>query len=352
MSDCCAADGKGTVGEFKSCGKCGIPTFSMACPCYHWGNCAILPCKCDGGECEFLDCTKDLTCNGCQPSNPWDIEEKAFDKAHVYFSDAHLVTTEGKVYPTNAKFILEFGTWKWSSEGHGAKCERGSWKGMQQVAFADSSDSIKHNNLVVKVQEDTILAKTIGEGEISLVSLLTGGFHHEMTIEMPIAVGEGKNRKPTAKFVITCFLQSEHMKPQKRTAQAGTRVSITGRQKRSSILYKQNPEEIKDKLTADHFVEIKERNITVDEEKELIADSLTNEDILVGYQIELFSKSTRKSKGIWVICGIKTYRLSSTSYELKNREGVSRWDIIQKEVNGKTEVSGKPVTIKRKVAVF
>jgi len=352
MCDCCAGEGKGTVGSFESCGKCGIPTFSMACPCYHWGNCAILPCKCEGGECELLDCTKDLTCNGCQSQNPWDIEEIDFEKAHVYFSDAKLKTVKGDIHPTNAKFTLEFDTWKWSSEGHGLKCKQGTWVGMQQIAFADSSDHIRHNNLVVKVHEDTMLAKTIGEGEISLVSLLTGGFHHEMTIKMPLAIGEGKNRKPTAQFEITCFLQSEHMKPLKRNAPAGQRVSVTGRQKRSSILYKQSPEEIQDKLTADHFELIKERNLSTEEEKELIADSLVNEDILVGYQIELLSKSTNKSKGIWVICGIKTYRFSATQYELKNRQGDSRWDVIQKEVKGKTEVSGKPIKILRKVASF
>jgi len=113
MSDCCAGEGKGTVGSFKSCGKCGIPTFSLSCPCYHWGNCSILPCKCANGECELLDCTKDLTCNGCESTDPWDHPEIDFEKAHVYFTNAKLKTLDGSSKPMNAKFVLQFGSWKW-----------------------------------------------------------------------------------------------------------------------------------------------------------------------------------------------------------------------------------------------
>lgn len=352
MSDCCAGEGKGTVGSFQSCGKCGIPTFSMACPCYHWGNCGILPCKCEGGECELMDCTKDLTCNGCESINPWDHPEIDFNAAHVYFTGAKLKSLDGSIKPVDAKFALEFGSWKFSSEGHGIKCERGEWKGIQQAAFLESSKNIKHNNLIVKVMENTVLGRNIGEGEISLVSLLRAGYHHELTLEMAVGAHVNGIRKPSAKFEITCMLQSEHMKPAKRTGQSGQRVSVTGRAKRSSILYQEVPQEISDKLTDEHFNVDPSKNISTNEQKQVIADSVIDEDILVGYQVELKSKSTGKSKGIWVIVGVKKYRFSNTSYEMKNKNGDVRWDPIEKEVKGKIEAQGKPVKLLRKVVAF
>jgi hypothetical protein len=51
--------------------------------------------------------------------------------------------------------------------------------------------------------------------------------------------------------------------------------------------------------------------------------------------MELFSKSKGSSKGIWVICGIKKFRFSSTSYLLKNKDGVERWNVIEKGSAGK-----------------
>lgn len=354
MSDCCAGEGKGTVGSFKSCGKCGIPTFSMSCPCYHWGNCSVLPCKCANGECELLDCTKDLTCNGCQYIDPFDHPEIDFEKAHVYFTNAKLKTIDGRSKAMNAKFTLEFREWKWSSEGHGIACEKGAWKGMQEVAFMQSSKAIQQNNLKVKVMEDNMLSKTIGEGEISLVSLLRSGYHHELVLEMALGTTDQKDgiRKPTAKFEISCMLKSEHMLPAVKTGQTGKRVSVTGRAKRSSILYQEVPEEVSTKLTKEHFVQDESHNISVEEQQQVIANSLIEEDILVGYQIELLSKSTGKSKGIWVIVGVKKFRFSSTSYELRNERGDVRWDSIQKEVKGKIEVAGKPVKLLRKVVAF
>merc|ERR1711916_214989 len=178
------------------------------------------------------------------------------------------------------------------------------WKGMQQDAFMESSKNIRHNNLIVKVMEDNMLSKTIGEGEISIVSLLKSGYHHELTLEMAL-----------------CMLQSEHMLPAARTGQTGRRVSTTGRTKRSSILYQEVPEEIKDKLTAEHFKRDQGLEINDQEREQIMADSLIDEDLLVGYQIELLSKSTGKSKGIWVIVGVRKYRFSSTSYEMKNQNG-------------------------------
>lgn len=354
MSDCCAGEGRGTVGSFHSCGKCGIPTFSLSCPCYHWGNCALLPCKCANGECELLDCTKDLTCNGCQSIDPFYHPEIEFDKAHVYFTNARIKKIDGAPNPVNAKFTLEFGPWKWSSEGHGIQCEKGAWKGMQQVAFLQSSNNIRHNNLRVKVMEDTLLAKTIGEGEVSIVSILRSGYHHELTIEMALGqlTSDGV-RRPTAKFEITCMLQSEHMIPAVKTGQTGRRVSTTGRTKRSSILYQEVPQEISDKLTPEHFVRDNEKNLSKEEGAQILANSILNEDLIVGYQIELFSKSTQKSKGIWVIVGVKKYRFASTSYELKNANGDVRWDNIEKKVNDtKVEVNGKPVVLLRQVVSF
>lgn len=353
LSDCCAGEGKGTVGSFKSCGKCGIPTFSLACPCYHWGNCAILPCKCANGECEFMDCTKDLTCNGCESIDPYHHPEIEFDKAHVYFTNAKLKTLDGSTKPISAKFTLEFGHWKWSSEGHGIQCERGTWKGMQQVAFLQSSEKIKHNNLHVKVMEDTLLARTIGEGEISLVSILKSGYHHELILEMALGlIANDGIRKPSAMFEITCMLQSEHMTPAVKTGQTGRRVSTTGRTKRSSILYQDVPAEVTDRLTPEHFARDNTKNLTDKEGEKVLADSVLDEDLIVGYQIELLSKSTGKSKGIWVIVGVKKYRFSSTSYELKNASGDARWDNIEKKVNGKVEVNGKPIKLLRKVVAF
>ena len=170
-----------------------------------------------------------------------------------------------------------------------------------------------------------MLSKTIGEGEISLVSLLRSGYHHELVLEMALGTIDQKDgiRKPTAKFEISCMLKSEHMLPAVKTGQTGKRVSVTGRAKRSSILYQEVPEEVSTKLTKEHFVQDASHNISVEEQQQVIANSLIEEDILVGYQIELLSKSTGKSKGIWVIVGVKKFRFSSTSYELRNEQNDS-----------------------------
>ena len=76
---------------------------------------------------------------------------------------------------------------------------------------------------------------------------------------------------------------------------------------------------------------------------------------IVGYQIELKSRSTTKSKGIWVIAGVKKFRFSTPSYLLKNKEGLQRWDALQKPLIGRQDggvTSGRPFDLRRKVATF
>ena len=69
LCDCCAGVAKGTAPKCLSTGKCGLPTFSFACPVAHWGDCGG-PCKCDDGHCQVFPCLTDLTCNGCEEGIP------------------------------------------------------------------------------------------------------------------------------------------------------------------------------------------------------------------------------------------------------------------------------------------
>lgn len=121
----------------------------------------------------------------------------------------------------------------------------------------------------------------------------------------------------------------------------------------SSLFYDIQPERCA--LTPEMFKEIPEQNIAPAEAKKLKFDSVRDIEKIVGYQIELRSRSTNKSKGIWVIAGVKKFRFTTPSYLLKNKEGAQRWDSLQKPLIGREDgavTSGRPFDLKRKVATF
>lgn len=139
------------------------------------------------------------------------------------------------------------------------------------------------------------------------------------------------------------------MKPKPVTQQ---RLSVASRVKRESILYESTPDTIKQGLPKDAFELIPSKNLSQPEIDALIQLSMNDDHVLVGYLIELFSKSTGKSKGLFVVMGVKKFRFSATSYLLKNKEQVERWTVLHKEVNKNVLVNGKPVKVLRKVATF
>ena len=80
--------------------------------------------------------------------------------------------------------------------------------------------------------------------------------------------------------------------------------------------------------TKDMFKEQLDYHISKADEQALIFQSATNNEILVGYQIELFSRSTRASKGIWVIAGVRKMKLFNPEYLLKNIEDSKRYHCL------------------------
>jgi hypothetical protein len=100
-------------------------------------------------------------------------------------------------------------------------------------------------------------------------------------------------------------------------------------------------------LKPEHFDVKPEFELGAAEKKSIVQRSIDNEDLLVGYQIELYSSSTKLPKGIWVIMGTKRFRFSSTQYLLRNKVGEEKWRVLEKE-----GVAGKPFVLKRRVAKF
>lgn len=364
-SDCCAGQGKGTSPNCSSCGKCGVPTPSCACPCAGCGDCGG-PCKCEAGHCHFLNCLSDLTCNGCQVEELWQGPVK-FDKAYIHFNEARLFDKNGKpdsFAKRDLFFTLDFGgdsskanspaSFKWDSHVHGIAFNNGLWGTLKDVAFLESSESLTHGNLVIKVMERKNHFghnEIVAEGEISLCSLLQAGFHHQVHIGLPLLPPNAKRgATPEMKFEIGMTLQSAEMSPNPSKAQQ--RASISGRVKRSSILREREPDTIPRVLAAEHFAVIESQHLAKVDAENLIEQSLIDEDILVGFQIELLSRSNGKSKGTWVIIGIKQVRFLNTTYLLRNQEGAERWIVISKIVQGKEKVSGKPIILRRRVAQF
>lgn len=345
----CAGENKGTAGSCKSCGKCGIPTCSMSCPCAHWGNCGVLPMKCKDGECELADCVKDVTCNGCEGvRNPFEPIE--FEKAHVYINRATITTLDGRPFEKETKLSIKFGEFEYDSHHFGTKASNGDYK-LGNVAFLNSSKNLAMNNIKVKVSEGGLIGGVIGEGEISLYSLLMAGFHNEIALTMYPGKMENGKEKPQCCVTLKMMLASDQHKPNPQRKAA--RASVVGRQKAAGFFYSELPTEIKGEINSDMFKDEPLRNITEAEERRIMEESITNEDVLVGYQCELVSKSTGATKGLWVIVGIKRVRFASTSYELKNLKGESRWDHIEKkDSRDSVKVSGKPIRLKRKVMEF
>lgn len=323
----------------------------MNCPCAHCGNCGVLPCACKNGTtCHFLDFLGDLT--AC-----FDSVESAvgipisFEKAHTYFTVAKLKDLKGTADSYKGKdidFTLEFGTWKYKS----ADNKGGLWN-LKEVGFLDSSESLHKTNLKIKVFETHTFthSELIGEGEVSIFSLLQAGFHKEVTLALPLGKVDAKGvAQPSCLFEITTILKSHKAIPvaQASTPVAQQRASVGGRIKRESILYESTPDELTLKLKKEHFDIITEKHLKKEEIDQIITASIEDVDLLVGYQVELMSKSTGKSKGTWVIAGVKKFRFSATSYLLRNLAGEERWTVLQKN----NVVNGKPVVLRRKVASF
>jgi hypothetical protein len=79
--------------------------------------------------------------------------------------------------------------------------------------------------------------------------------------------------------------------------------------------------------------------------KSIVTQSIEDEDLLVGYQVVLLSKSTGKPKGLYVILGVQKFRFSATQYLLRSQGGEDKWAVLQKN----NVVKGKQFLLKRKV---
>ena len=298
----CAGEGRGTAGSCQSCGKCGIPTLSMACPCSQWGNCGVLPMKCQDGECELVDCCKDLTFNGCE-SFPDPFAPIFFEKAHIYFTRAVVKDMTGNPFAKEARLELEFGNFKWDSHAVGFKGIKGDFKALPSVGFMESSRNLELNNLKVKVYESGGFSNTvIGEGEISMYALLQAGYHNEITLNLAL----GKNdvsgvRRPTLQVSVSMLIKSEKMVP-KQSRNTGVRASVAGRHaKQAGFFYESKPENIQKTLTKDMFEAKPSENMSSEDAMKIMASSIDDDDVLVGYQVELISKTSGQSKGLWCV---------------------------------------------------
>lgn len=112
------------------------------------------------------------------------------------------------------------------------------------------------------------------------------------------------------------------------------------REKRSSLLMAVEPHVIRGALSPEHFVNDSSKDLNSVESENIIKNSQQNEDLIVGYQITLAS-----SKKVWVIIGLKRFRLCSTEYLLRNKTGEDKWCKLKRGNS-----SGKTFTLKRKVA--
>jgi hypothetical protein len=220
------------------------------------------------------------------------------------------------------------------------------WIFIEKNFFEGSSMKMKDSVVKVCLFEKHLLGESLlGEGETSIVDLLKAGYNSPVTI--PIALRKVKNDESgipvyhlMAKILISMYLREDHHSP------TPTGSGISGRKKRESILYELAPDACV--LKAEHFLEEKALHISDTEARAVLFESIENIDRIVGYQIELFSRSTGNSKGVWVIAGVKKFRFSDLNYLLKNQSGLEKWVVLQKAAGG----SGKPFTLRRKVASF
>ena len=260
------------------CGKCGIPTCSMACPCHSCGNCGVLPCACKQGACHFMDCLGNI--GGC-----WESMEStvgipiSFEKAHIYFNSAKLIDLPNKKDTFKNKeleFTIEFLDFQYKSK----QTKTGEWI-LGDVAFLKSSTDLHKSNLRIKVFEiHSLTVNLIAEGEISLFALLQAGYHHEIGMIMPLGKTDPKTGlSAVGQLEVKMVLKSEHTTPASGTQETSTR------KKRESILYESNPETLHASLNETHFTEDKSLNLSKDEADKIIQRSIKEEDALVGYQV-------------------------------------------------------------------
>lgn len=187
-----------------------------------------------------------------------------------------------------------------------------------------------------------------------MYALLQAGYHNEITLNLAL----GKNdvsgvRRPTLQVSVSMLIKSEKMVP-KQSRNTGVRASVAGRHaKQAGFFYESKPENIQKTLTPDMFEAKPSENMSSEDAMKIMASSIDDDDVLVGYQVELISKTSGQSKGLWVIYGTKKYRWKNVEYHLKNKEGLERWDCVEKkDSRGVVKSQGKPIILKRKVSDF
>jgi len=220
-------------------------------------------------------------------------------------------------------------------------------------SFEVSSDVLYNHDLEVRLWQKHPLGKDVlvgvGSNGHDLIELLKNGYRM-MPTNVPVALRAIKVQDGLSVHTVTAILNFQ-MRLQE---DVPIREKVTSPQQHrgSTFFMDQKAESIA--LTPEMFQETQDLHITHADEQALKFQSATNMEALIGYQIELYSKSTGVSKGIWVIAGVKKYRLFSPQYLLKSIEGGERWTVLEQPIlgsDGKTN-EGKPFHIRRKVASF
>lgn len=232
--------------------------------------------------------------------------------------------------------------------------DRGRWYELEQ--FYTSSETLFEHDLEVRLWLKNPVGKDhlvgVGANGHDLVGLLKQGYGK--SYKVPVALRAILQHKQTNTEVHTVVAKLEfnmridEFVPIRKHDNDGPQHKGT-----SSLFYDIQPERCV--LNEEMFKEIPEENLQPAEAKKLKFESISDIEMIVGYQIELRSRSTSKSKGIWVIAGVKKFRFATASYLLKNKEGTQRWDALQKPLIGKQDgavTSGRPFDLKRKVATF
>lgn len=393
----------------KTCGQCHLPSGEKLCACHApdcldqdrvsvincfgllypptYGKCAALDegcgeiglcaisCRCCGNECRAFECLRD----GCQEFDDEIRHPISFERAKVIMSDVKILALDSashiqELHESASKHGSPASARTWIVDEHpgllksqlgksmyfnlsmGDKCRfvsevstTGSWKAdlAPVMSFEASSDEIYNGQISFELWEKhnvnlTNVLLGTGKNGRGFVDLLKVGYNSPIETIINIR----KIVKTEDGLDVFHLAGKLEVKLMLREVKAFSVKDLSGKKHRESILYEIVPD--KKKLNVDQFVVRAELHLPKSEADDIIFQSITDIDKIVGYQVELFSKSTGRSKGIWVIGGVKKFRFSSTSYLLTNVEGFEKWYVLKKE-GQTTMVAGKPFILKRRV---
>lgn len=235
------------------------------------------------------------------------------------------------------------------------KADNGKWFELEE--FYTSSEVLYNHDLEVRLWKKHSVGRDelvgVGANGHDLVSLLKQGYGK--SYQVPVALRAIIPHKDTHAEVHTVVAKLEfNMRVDEHVpVRVHTDDDAHNHKGHSSLFFDIQPESCT--LNDEMFKEVVELNMSDADAQKLKFESVGDIENLVGYQIELFSRTTSKSKGIWIIAGVRKYRFSNPQYLLKNKEGNQRWDALQKPVIGEKSgqvTTGRPFTLRRKVATF